>query len=172
MGDIYPPTMQRPALLELVKALGCRDNALRRDECGDWRVNGKQGHIYAVPGSLNRPKTPGFQIYIERESVREWSYAKKVLKPFADLTNDGDDDGMLFLDRLPTVNEAEVIRQYVGIAKKRAMTEETLAHLAEVRRPFAKRSGVGGDDQREKQATDDLAGIPAPTDQDDSPEAA
>ena len=35
MTDAFPPTRQRPALLELVKALGCRDNALRRDECGD-----------------------------------------------------------------------------------------------------------------------------------------
>jgi hypothetical protein len=47
--DRYPPTMQRPALLELVKALGCRDAAFRRDECGDWRISGKFGHIYAVP---------------------------------------------------------------------------------------------------------------------------
>ena len=132
---------------------------------------GRSGHIYAVPGSLDRPKTPGFQIYVERELVREWSYAKKALKLFADLTNDGDGDGMLFLDRLPTADEAEVIRQYVGIAKKRAMTEEALAHLAEVRRPFAKRSGVEGDDQREKPASDDLPAIPAPADHDDSPEA-
>jgi hypothetical protein len=64
MTDAFPPTRQRPALLELVKALGCRDKALRRDECGDWRVEGRSGHIYAVPGSLDRPSTRGFQIFI------------------------------------------------------------------------------------------------------------
>ena len=30
----------REALLALVEALGCRDNALRRDECGDWCISG------------------------------------------------------------------------------------------------------------------------------------
>jgi hypothetical protein len=24
---------------------GSRSRALRRDECGDWRINGKRGHI-------------------------------------------------------------------------------------------------------------------------------
>ena len=43
MGDFYPAAVQRPALLELVKALGCRDAALRRDECGDWAIFGKHG---------------------------------------------------------------------------------------------------------------------------------
>jgi hypothetical protein len=166
MADIYPPTVQRPALLELVKALGCRDNALRRDECGDWRIEGHSGHISAVPGSLNRPDTPGFQIYVERESVREWSYAQKALKPVADLTNNGDDDGMLFLDRLPTADEAEVIRQYVGVAKKRVLSEEERARLLSVSvgHRFEKRSGVGGDDQREKPAFDASAAILAPAD--------
>ena len=166
MADIYPPAVQRPALLELVKSLGCRDNALRRDECGDWRIEGRSGHIYAVPGSLNRPATPGFQIYVERELVREWSYAKKALRPFADLTNDGDDEGMLFLDRLPTADEAEVIRQYVGVAKKRVLSDEERARLLSVSvgHRFGKRSGVGGDDQREKPATDDPADILAVAD--------
>ena len=53
----------REALIKLVEALGCWDRALRRDECGDWAVFGKHGHIYAVSGTLDRPKTEGFQIY-------------------------------------------------------------------------------------------------------------
>ena len=121
--DAYPPTVQRPALLKFAEALKCRDNALRRDECGDWRINGKQGHIYAVPGTINQPGTPGFQIYVQRESIRGWSAAKTALKSFTDLTLDCEVDGMLFLDRLPTATEAEVIRQYVGISKKREVSE-------------------------------------------------
>jgi hypothetical protein len=35
MSDIYPAKDQRLALLELVKALGARDNSLRRDQCGE-----------------------------------------------------------------------------------------------------------------------------------------
>ena len=101
----------------------------------------------------------GFQIYVERKSVREWSFAKKPLKPFAKLTNDGDEEGMLFLDRLPTADEAEVIRQYVRVAKKRVLSDEERARLlsATVGHRFKKRSDVGGDDQCEKPASDDLA---------------
>ena len=139
--DIYPPTVQRPALLKFAEALGCRDNALRRDECGDWRIQGHSGHIYAVPGSLDRRTTPGFQICVQCELVRQWSYAKKAFKPFTDLTNDGDEcKGMLFLDRLPTLAEAETIREYVGIAKKRVLSEEDGARQSAMGHRFEKRS--------------------------------
>src|SRR4029077_17656847 len=127
--DAYPPIVQRPARLKCAEALKCRDNALRRDECGDWRINGKQGHIYAVPGTIDQPGTPGFQIYIQRESIRGLSAAKTALKSFTDLTLDCEVDGMLFFDRLPTATEAEVIRQYVGISKKREVSEEEMARL-------------------------------------------
>ena len=154
MAEIYPSKVQREALLKCVEALGCRDAALRRDECGDWRISGKQGWICAVPGSLDRPKTTGFQIYVQRQSVREWSYTKKAFKPFAAVTNDGDEAGMLFLDRLPNVDEAEVIRQYVGIAKKRVMSEEERVRLASMGHRFEKRPDVEGDDQRARPASD------------------
>jgi hypothetical protein len=39
--DIYPASAQRAALLKLMPALGCSDTALRRDECGDPRIEGK-----------------------------------------------------------------------------------------------------------------------------------
>ena len=32
---------------ELLKALDASPLALRRDACGDYRINGKTGHIYA-----------------------------------------------------------------------------------------------------------------------------
>jgi len=129
MADIYPPAVQRPALLKLVEALGCRDAALRRDECGDWRINGTEGGILAVPGSLDRPTAEGFHIFIECDTVRQWSAVKAAMKPFTDLTNDGDSEGMFFLDRLPTPDEAEIIRRYVGVRKKRELSEDALAEL-------------------------------------------
>jgi hypothetical protein len=102
MADVFPPPKHRPALLEFAKALGSRDNALRRDECADWRIEGRRGHIYAVPGSLDRPHTLGFQIFVMGWTAKGWNLAKAAFKSFADLTNDGDDEGALFLDRLPT----------------------------------------------------------------------
>jgi hypothetical protein len=131
MTDIFPPAKQRPALLGLVKALGCRDNALKRDECGDWAIFGKRGHIYAVPGTLDRPNTPGFQIFVMGWTARGWNLAKEAFKPFASLTNDGDDEGALFLDRLPAPEEAKIIRHWCGIAKKAEYSEEQLVGMRE-----------------------------------------
>jgi hypothetical protein len=134
MADIYPPTVQRPALLKLVEALGCQERHLRRDECGDWQIAGETGHIYAVPGSLDRPKTEGFQVFVFCDTVRQWSAAKSQMKPFTDKTNDGDSEGAFFLDRLPTngpPDEAEIIRRYVGLRKRREDSEETIAAVKE-----------------------------------------
>jgi hypothetical protein len=46
--DIYPPAKQRQALLRLAEALGSAWTALRREECGSWRIKGERGWIYAV----------------------------------------------------------------------------------------------------------------------------
>jgi hypothetical protein len=48
---------------------------------------------------------------------------------FADVTQDGDQDGCLFLARDPTEKEAATIRVRLGIAKKRAMSEDELIRL-------------------------------------------
>jgi hypothetical protein len=136
MVDIYPPAKQREALLKLVEALGCRDACLRRDECGDWRIVGRFGHIYAIPGTVDRPGVEGFQIYFRGAAEFEeppkgskaWAFAKKAM-PFCELTNDGDDEGMLFLDRLPAPEEAEIIRDKLHIAKKREVSAGELERL-------------------------------------------
>lgn len=132
MVDKYPPTVQRPALLRLVEALGCQPTALRRDGCGDWMISGERGHIYAVPGSLDRPKDEGFQIMIgDCGTVRQWSAVRAALKPFTELANDGDREGAMFMFRLPEPEEAEAIRRYVGLRKRREDSEETLSALRE-----------------------------------------
>jgi hypothetical protein len=149
VGDLYPPTVQREALLKLVEALGCWDRALRRDECGDWRINGKLGHIYAVPGTLDDAKREGFQIYCrcaeefeEPTSSQGWTWAKKVLS-FCEVVNDGDDEGMLFLARLPNPEEAAAIRDKIGITKKREISDAERERLAGMGHRFgARRDGV------------------------------
>jgi hypothetical protein len=130
MPDIYPPNQQRAALLTFMAALGCSGTALRRDECGDPRIVGKHGHIYAVCGTLEEPKKPGFMFYVSCETKQAWTYSKKALS-FAKVTNDGDDEGALFLDRLPTKSEAGAIRSYCRIRKRAELSEESLAQLRE-----------------------------------------
>ncbi len=68
MTDIYPAAAQRRALLKLVPALGCRDVALRRDECGDPVIAGKHGPVCSAISVGDRQKVkskkPGFMIYV------------------------------------------------------------------------------------------------------------
>jgi hypothetical protein len=40
---------ERERLSAFASALGSRAVALRRDECGNWRINGGRGHVYAAP---------------------------------------------------------------------------------------------------------------------------
>jgi hypothetical protein len=123
--DVHPPKVQRETLLKFVEALGCRDNALRRDECSDWRISGKQGWIYSV--------SEGFQIlFFAREGVNEWDgvgphiedyvKAKRALT-FCRLVQDGTGEGIFLLDRLPTKEEAETIRDILVIPKKREISD-------------------------------------------------
>jgi hypothetical protein len=127
MADVYPAAAQRQALLALMPSLGCSDMTLRRDECGDPRISGKQGCVY---GTIAEPKKPGFMIYVTCGTGTGWTYAKRALS-FAKLANDGDDEGSFLLDRMPTKSEAETIRRYCGILKKRDLSEESLAQLRE-----------------------------------------
>lgn len=149
---------ERERLLELVEALGCRDACLKRDDCGDWRVVGKLGHVYAVPKA-------GFLIYFrgapefeEATSSQAWTWCKKALEPFCEVRNDGDGEGMLFLDHLPSADEAEIVRLKLGIAKKREMSAAELERLRSMGQRFAKRHGVVGDYSVEKLPLEEPAG--------------
>jgi hypothetical protein len=128
MADKYPPSAQRAALLDFVDAAGCGSSALRRDEYGDWRVEGRYGHIYAVPGLLREGlrDRQGFLIFLSCASYeaasRAWAFAKEGMS-FAVLIADGDDEGIFFLDRVPTGSEAAIILRRVGIRRRRTITD-------------------------------------------------
>lgn len=113
--DIYPPDLQRRALAHFAAALGSADIALRRDECGDPHIIGTAGRIYAVDGA--------WHLIVETTTGRAWSAAKRRLT-FATLLRDGSSEGALTLDRLPSQEEAEVIRFVMGIRKRPAMSPE------------------------------------------------
>jgi hypothetical protein len=126
MTDRFPPAKQRPRLIELQAALDARAASLGRDECGDWAMSGKLGHIYAVQQR--------FQLVISTgESARRWTGVKNRLA-FCRVTQDGDDDGCMILDRLPSKSEAGLIREAVGIPQAR--------HLSEAHKQKLLRSGT------------------------------
>jgi hypothetical protein len=103
----------------LVAAIDASPRALRRDPCGDYMITGKLGHICA--------DGHGFLLYVStRESPRRWTMVKRRLA-FCQLNQDGDDEGCLRLDRLPRVEEATLMREALGIRKRRHVPTKALS---------------------------------------------
>jgi hypothetical protein len=109
----------------LLDALDASQVTLKRDfqldygHVGDYAIHGKFGHIY--------PDGDGFLLCVYTgESARRWSAIKGKLS-FCRLQQDGDDEGCLHLDHLPTPDEAEVIRDALGIRKRRHLSPEAKA---------------------------------------------
>jgi hypothetical protein len=109
-------------LQDFAKALGSRAVALRRDECGDWRINGQKGHIYVYDPTA-------FLLVIHAGTVRGWESAKRAL-PWCRVSQDGDTEGCIVVPRLPTEDEAGIIRHHLAISKKRVLSPEQLERLA------------------------------------------
>jgi hypothetical protein len=139
MADMYPPARQFGPLTDLLDALDARRNSLRRDDCGDWAIFGKFGHVYAVP--LDRAVSrEGYKfvfgmdraVGLSRNGASlSWGTARRKLEAFCRLAQDGDDGGTLFLERLPTPEEAETIRGVMGIFRRRHLSAERLEALRE-----------------------------------------
>jgi hypothetical protein len=120
-----PMSSEREHLTTLLTALDAAPGALRRPVCrgwiGDWQITGKHGHVLADGA--------GFLLYAQA-TPRRWTNIKHHLA-FAHLTQDGDDEGCLHLDRLPTRDEAEAIRECLGIRRRRNLSDDARARLAE-----------------------------------------
>jgi hypothetical protein len=98
--------VERASLEKLREALNGALNSLRRDECDNWRLKGSRGHIYS--------DGDGWVLFVACRSSRHWTSTKKRLA-FCRITQDGDDEGCLRLDRLPTEAEADEIRHVTGL---------------------------------------------------------
>jgi hypothetical protein len=108
-------------LQTLLTTLDATPRALRRDQCGDWAITGKSGHILADGDGYLLCAGTG-------ESARRWTNVKNRLG-FCRVTQDGDDEGCLHLDQLPTRTQASAIREALGIRQRTHFSAETLAGL-------------------------------------------
>lgn len=120
MSDKFPPAMQRPRLLALAPMLDISLTQLRRDECSDWVIIGRRGTIYALPAY--------FQIVITGWTARGWNACKADFT-FASLHQNGEDEGSFTMHRDPTPDEAEKIRKWVGLKRRRHLDADALAAL-------------------------------------------
>jgi hypothetical protein len=112
----------REHLSAFLTAVDASPTALERPNCrgwmGDYQITGKHGHVLA--------DHPGYLLYVTG-TVQRWKKAKRILP--GTVTQDGDDEGIVRLDRLPTPVEAESIRDLIAIRKRRAVAESALANL-------------------------------------------
>jgi hypothetical protein len=127
----------RTYLETLLIALDASPIALGRPNCrgwvGDYQITGKHGHVladgvgyllYATTPERDRRDPDGkIRTY---GSPRRWTNVKRQLS-FCRLMQDGDDEGCLHLDRLPTEAEAKLIREALGIRRRRHLSPEALA---------------------------------------------
>jgi hypothetical protein len=113
--------LERAHLKTLLTALGATRRALWRDTCGDRAIKGKRGLIYADGSGL-------LIVVCTGGSIRRWANIKRKLG-FCRVTQDGDQEGCLHLDHLPTPKEADLILRALGIKHKRRYTPDQLAAL-------------------------------------------
>jgi hypothetical protein len=107
---------------ELLTALNASDRALRRDECGAWTISGKQGSIHTWGDGKS------WVLFIACRSGQHWTYTKRRLS-FCVVTLDCEDEGCLRLHQLPTPQQANVIRDILGIHKRREVSTVELERL-------------------------------------------
>src|SRR5262249_29053766 len=141
MGDTYDSaaeaTADRDQQRALLGALGTWDRALRKDECGAWTISGTRGTVHTWGDNRT------WVLFVACRSALHWTHTKKRLG-FCKVTQDGgDNEGCLRLFDLPTPDQAEIIRDVLGIQKRREVSAEVLERLkafAFERKPRSKTS--------------------------------
>jgi hypothetical protein len=102
-----------------------RDSIRGEGRTGDLAIYGRRGHIY--------PDGDGYLLCVvaseHDQSARRWNNVKARLG-FCQLRQDGDAEGTLFLSRIPTPHEAGLLREALGIKRKRQLSAEAKVSLA------------------------------------------
>jgi hypothetical protein len=104
-------------LTELCSVLKVSKNNLRLDEYLDWNIFGGQEAKISTDGE-------SWYLYLQYENQkRRWNRAKKFL-PFMEVTQDGDDEGVLKMTGMPDEKQAETVRKYLRLRKVNPMTDK------------------------------------------------
>jgi hypothetical protein len=85
---------------------------MRLDECRTWTSRGKRGYL-ATWGDGAR-----WFIYCAPGSSRKWNNLRRDLSHLGKCTQDGDDEGIIRIDALPTPEQAVLIRKAIGLSKR------------------------------------------------------
>ena len=112
-------TADRACLARLHAALNAAHNAVRLDGCRLWTVRGSRGYV-STWGDRHT-----WMLAVGSKTPRHWTFAKQRMASFpglAQLTQDGDEEGVFRLMRLPTPGEAAEIRRAAGVRQSPGST--------------------------------------------------
>src|SRR5258707_372900 len=109
-------TDDRACLGLMRKALNAAHNAMRLDECRLWTGRGSRGYLSTWGDGQ------AWMLAVGSKKPRHWTFGKQRMASFpglAQLTQDGDEEGVFRLMRLPTPVEVAEIRRLIGIRQSR-----------------------------------------------------
>jgi hypothetical protein len=109
----------RARLDRLHEALNAANTALRKDACRLWTIRGSRGYA----STWGDEQT--WLLAVDSSTPRRWGFIKQRMTAFpglAQVTQDGDDEGVFRLLRLPTPDEAAEIRRTAGIRQTSTST--------------------------------------------------
>jgi hypothetical protein len=96
----------------MCEALNAAHNAVRLDECRLWTIRGSRGYVSTWGDGQT------WMLAVGSKTPRHWTFAKQRMASFpglAQLTQDGDKEGVFRLMRLPTPEESAEIRRAAGV---------------------------------------------------------
>ncbi len=99
-------------LKALLGVLNAAQNALCLDECRAWQIRGTRGHIITWGDGAS------YLLYVAGRSARHWGSIKQKLG-FCEVTQDGDEEGCFKLGRVLTLEQAQMVREALGIRQTR-----------------------------------------------------
>ena len=112
-------TDDRACLGLMGEALNAARNAVRLDECRLWTVQGSRGYVSTWGDGQT------WMLAVGSKTPRHWTFAKQRLASLpglAQVTQDGDEEGVFRLMRLPTAGEAAEIRRAAGVRQSPGST--------------------------------------------------
>jgi hypothetical protein len=112
-------TADRACLGLMREALNAAHNAVRLDECRLWTVRGSRGYVSTWGDGQT------WMLAVNSVTPRRWRLIKQRMAAFPGLvqvTQDGDDEGVFRLMRLPTAEETAEIRRAAGIRQSPGST--------------------------------------------------
>jgi hypothetical protein len=110
-------TEDRAGLDRMRTALNAAKSVMRLDECRLWTIRGSRGYASTWGDGES------WMLVVYPVASRRWTFIKQNLAAFPDLaevTQDGDGEGVFRLIRLPNPKEAAEIRHVAGIRQTRS----------------------------------------------------